>query len=131
MSENVLVLGGSRNIGYYAAVRLLGRFLPVSSRSGLSLTLIIAAGATVTLLLRSTSVFDNDEVVQGYIKSGKARLVKGDGLVKDDVKRAWEESGRDRPVDTVVFTVGKTIIHFKRKTFFYTTLAKVANRNSK
>jgi len=88
MSENVLVLGGSRNIGYHAALRLL------------------AAGATVTFLLRSTSVFDNDEVVQGYIKSGKARLIKGDGLIKDDVKRAWEESGRDRPVDTVVFTVG-------------------------
>ena len=34
--------------------------------------------------------------------------MKGDALVKDDVKRAWEESGRDRSVDTVVFTVGKT-----------------------
>jgi len=127
MSENVLVLGGSRNIGYHAAVRLLGGFLP--SRCGLSLIRITAAGATVTFLLRSTSVFDNDEVVQSYVKSGKARLVKGDGLVKDDVKRAWEESGRDRLVDTVVFTVGNIIIHFKRKTF-YTSLVKAANRNS-
>jgi hypothetical protein len=46
--------------------------------------------------------------VQGYVKSGKARLVKGNALVKDDVKRAWEESGRDRSVDTVVFSIGKT-----------------------
>jgi NAD(P)-dependent dehydrogenase (short-subunit alcohol dehydrogenase family) len=128
MSENVLVLGGSRNIGYHAAVRLLGGFF--CSRCGLSLMSIIAAGATVTFLLRSTSVFDNDEVVQGYIESGKARLVKGDGLVKDDVKRAWEETGRDRPVDTVVFTVGKTIIHFKRKTVFDISLVKVVLRNS-
>ena len=80
---------------------------------------IVAAGASVTFLLRSTSVFDNDEVVQGYIKSGKVRLVKGDGLVKDDVKRAWEESGRDRPVDTVVFTVGKTISLFIKISFTY------------
>ncbi|KAK2464539.1 hypothetical protein APHAL10511_003446 [Amanita phalloides] len=91
MSElNVLLLGGSRNIGYHAAIRLL------------------ASGATVTFLLRSTTVFDKDETMQSYIQSGKARLVKGDGLVKDDVQRAWEESGRDRPVDTVLFTVGGT-----------------------
>jgi hypothetical protein len=130
MSENVLVLGGSRNIGYHAALRLLGGFL--SSRYGLLLMpiIMVAAGATVTFLLRSTSVFDNDEVVQGYIKSGTARLIKGDGLIKDDVKRAWEESGRDRPVDTVVFTVGKTIIYFRRKIFVYISLVKVANRNS-
>jgi hypothetical protein len=88
MTENVLVLGGSRNIGYHAAVRLL------------------ASGATVTLLLRSPSAFDKDETVQGFVKSGKARLVKGDGLVQEDVKRAWEESGKDKPVDTVLFTVG-------------------------
>lgn len=62
----------------------------------------------MTFLLRSTSIFDEDEVVQGYVKSGKARLVKGDALVKEDVKRAWEESGRDRFVDTVVFSIGKT-----------------------
>jgi hypothetical protein len=90
MTENVLVLGGSRNIGYYAALRLL------------------ASGATVTFLLRSPSAFDQDETVQRYIKSGKARLVKGDGLVQEDVKRAWEDSGKDKPVDTVLFTVGGT-----------------------
>jgi len=88
MTENVLVLGGSRNIGYHAAIRLL------------------ASGATVTFLLRSPSTFDKDEAVQGYVKSGKARLVQGDGLVQEDVRRAWEESGKDQPVDTVLFTVG-------------------------
>ncbi|KAF8625575.1 hypothetical protein AX15_005297 [Amanita polypyramis BW_CC] len=87
MSENVLVIGGSRNIGYHTAVRLL------------------ASEATITFLLPSISVFDGDETIQGYVKSGKACLVEGDGLIKADVKRAWEESGRDRPVDTVVFAV--------------------------
>ena len=60
----------------------------------------------MTFLLRSPSAFDNDEAIQGYVKSGKARLVKGDGLVEEDVKRAWGESGKDKPVDTVLFTVG-------------------------
>lgn len=108
MSENVFVLGASRNIGYFAALRLLGSFSLFFWYRPSLIPIVIAAGATVTFLLRSTSVFDEDEVVQGYVKSGKARLVKGDALVKDDVKRAWEESGRDRSVDTVLFSIGKT-----------------------
>jgi len=68
-----------------------------------------ASGATVTFLLRSPSVFDNDEVIQEHVKSGKARLVKGDALVKDDVKRAWDEgaAGEGKPVDLLLCTVGK------------------------
>ena len=79
----------------------------------------------MTFLLRYTSVFDEDQVVQGYVKSGNARLVKGDALVQGDVKRAWEESGRDRPVDTVVFTVGKTITYFQSSTLL-TLMCKAA-----
>ncbi|KAF8625577.1 hypothetical protein AX15_005299 [Amanita polypyramis BW_CC] len=82
-------------------------YLPASSSFGLCANVESASGATVTFLLRSPSVFDNDQLVQGYIKSGRARLVKGDGLVHADVKRAWDESGKDKPVDTVLFTVGK------------------------
>ncbi|KAG1812909.1 uncharacterized protein BJ212DRAFT_1368916 [Suillus subaureus] len=86
----VLVIGGSRNIGYYSAVRLL------------------ALGATVTFLLRSPQVFDQDDTIQNYIKEGKARLIQGDALVKNDVRRAWPEARVDdtRPVDFLIFTVG-------------------------
>ncbi|KAG0691787.1 hypothetical protein DFH29DRAFT_975621 [Suillus ampliporus] len=96
-NTKVLVIGGSRNIGYYSAVRLL------------------ALGATVTFLLRSPGVFDQDETIQNYVKKGKARLIQGDALVKNDVSRAWSEAqhhqgddSNSRPVDFLIFTVGGT-----------------------
>ncbi|KAL1713603.1 hypothetical protein EV715DRAFT_277188 [Schizophyllum commune] len=89
-SQNVLILGGSKNIGYYAAVRLLD------------------AGATVTFMLRNTAAFDADPVLQRNIGAGKACLVQGDGLKQDDVARAWAEAAKDRPVDTLLSTVGGT-----------------------
>ncbi|KAJ7497616.1 hypothetical protein FB451DRAFT_1348448 [Mycena latifolia] len=84
---NVLAFGASRNIGYFAAVRLLGQ------------------GATVTFLLRSPAVFDEDTLIQGYIKSGHARLVKGDATNEADARRAWNEAG---VVDAVIFSIGMT-----------------------
>lgn len=89
----VLSVGGSRNIGYYSSLRLLN------------------LGATVTFLLRSPSVFNDDAAIQRYVSSGKARLVKGNALVREDVERAWTEAAKgddDRPVDFLVFTVGGT-----------------------
>lgn len=88
----VLVIGGSRNIGYYAAQRLL------------------AAGETVTFLLRNKSSFDNDESIKPYIASGKARIVVGDALKEDDVRRSWEAAneGEGGSVDMCLFTVGGT-----------------------
>ncbi|KAF8233080.1 hypothetical protein L208DRAFT_1268513 [Tricholoma matsutake] len=87
---NILVIGGSRNIGYLSAVRFL------------------AVGSTVTFLLRSPSVFDTDQVIQGYVKSGTVRLIKGDALVQDDVQHAWDEAARGGDVDLLLFTVGGT-----------------------
>jgi len=90
-NSKVLVIGGSRNIGYYSAIQLL------------------ALGATVVFFLRSPRVFDQDEVIQSYVKKGKARLIQGDALVKDDVSHAWSESGPGgdgMPVDLLLFTVG-------------------------
>ncbi|KIK34527.1 hypothetical protein CY34DRAFT_97833 [Suillus luteus UH-Slu-Lm8-n1] len=94
-NSKVLVIGGSRNIGYFSAIRLL------------------ALGATVTFLLRSPQVFDQDETIQQYIKEGKAHLVQGDALVKSDVSRAWSEAQHQdgRPADFLIFTVGG-IPHF-------------------
>ncbi|KDQ58081.1 hypothetical protein JAAARDRAFT_155747 [Jaapia argillacea MUCL 33604] len=89
----VLVLGGSRHIGYFSALRLL------------------AKGHTVTFLLRKPAVFDGDEKVQPYISSGQARIVQGDAMKSDDVKHAWEAAGRGEPegaVDLCLFTIGAT-----------------------
>ncbi|KIY66660.1 hypothetical protein CYLTODRAFT_398392 [Cylindrobasidium torrendii FP15055 ss-10] len=89
--NNVLVFGGSRNIGYYSALRFLRQ------------------GASVNFMLRSTSVFDDSAShaeLQTYIKSGKAKLLKGDALVNTDVKSAYEAASACSPVDLVLFTVG-------------------------
>ncbi|KAL0946448.1 hypothetical protein HGRIS_012671 [Hohenbuehelia grisea] len=88
MAQNVFAVGASKNIGYFTSLRLL------------------AAGANITFLLRSTSAFDNDEKMQGYIKSGKAHLVKGDGLVREDVQKAWTAASKHGPIDLLLFTVG-------------------------
>lgn len=82
---NILAFGASRNIGYLSAVRLLEN------------------GATVTFLLRTPAVFDKDALIQRHLKSGKARLVKGDATNEADTRRAWEEAG---VVDAVIFSVG-------------------------
>ncbi|KAJ7346957.1 hypothetical protein DFH08DRAFT_1007441 [Mycena albidolilacea] len=82
---NVLSFGASRNIGYFSAVCLLEK------------------GATVTFLLRSPSAFDGDATIQQYIRSGHARLVKGDASNEADTQRAWTEAG---VVDAVIFSVG-------------------------
>ncbi|KAJ7670246.1 hypothetical protein B0H17DRAFT_1086212 [Mycena rosella] len=88
---NILTFGASRNIGYFSAVRLLEK------------------GATVTFLLRSPAVFDEDKLIQGYVKSGKARLVKGDATNEVDTRRAWDAAG---VVDAVIFSVGATQVSF-------------------
>ncbi|KAF9014246.1 hypothetical protein BDQ17DRAFT_1419147 [Cyathus striatus] len=55
---------------------------------------ILAAGATVTFLLRNPSVFDSDEDIQKY----------------SDVERAWAETAVNgvKNVDLLLFTVGGT-----------------------
>ncbi|KAJ7681513.1 hypothetical protein B0H17DRAFT_1076225 [Mycena rosella] len=89
--KNVLTFGASRNIGYFAAIRLLEQ------------------GSNVTFLLRSPSVFAGDATIQKYVKSGNARLVEGDALNEADTKRAWAEAG---VVDAVIFSVGTTSSSF-------------------
>lgn len=62
----------------------------------------------MTFLLRSPSIFDNDEQIQPYIRSGTARIVKGDALKVEDVKRGWESAleAKGGAVDLVLFTLG-------------------------
>lgn len=57
-------------------------------------------------MLRSTAVFDSDEAIQKYVKTGHVRLVKGDALVIEDVRNAWAEASKDKPVDLLLFTIG-------------------------
>ena len=105
----VLTIGGSRNIGYFSSLRLLGTSIPSVVNSTSFNVLSIEKGATVTFLLRKPTVFDQDESIQDYIKLGKARLIKGDALVKSDVANAWTEAakGNGNPhVDILLFTVG-------------------------
>ncbi|KAG6829715.1 hypothetical protein H0H87_010451 [Tephrocybe sp. NHM501043] len=88
---NILVIGGSRNIGYYAALRFLD------------------AGHNVTFLLRNPSAFDSDATVKKHVESGLANLVKGDALIKSDVQNAWAASAKKAEggvVDALIFTVG-------------------------
>jgi len=77
----------------------------------------------VTFLLRTPSVFDHDDVVQKFVKDGKACLVKGDALVKADVAKAWEEAAKgdgEQHVDILLFTVGGTPKFSLRKGFIVT-----------
>ena len=108
---NVYAIGASRNIGYHAARRLLGLFaLFVTPIHGiLILASIPAKGATVTFLLRSPSIFDKDEQIQPYIRSGHARIIKGDALKVEDVKRGWESAleFKGGAIDLVLFTLGR------------------------
>ncbi|KAF9242078.1 hypothetical protein BU15DRAFT_87000 [Melanogaster broomeanus] len=90
-NTKVLTIGGSRNIGYLSSIRLLD------------------LGATVTFLLRTP------KTIQKYVRMGKARLVQGDALIKDDVERAWAEAAKgddDTPVEFLIFTVGSTSPQF-------------------
>ncbi|KAG6861167.1 hypothetical protein C0991_011701, partial [Blastosporella zonata] len=87
---NILVIGGSRNIGYYASMRFL------------------EAGHTVTFLLRNLNAFDKDEKIHKYLAANKAHLTKGDALVRDDVQHAWTTAASNSEsgvVDLLLFTV--------------------------
>lgn len=53
-------------------------------------------------------MFDDDEQVQSYVKSGKARLVSGDALKSEDVSKAWQtalDAGQGK-ADYALFTIG-------------------------
>jgi len=112
-SMKVLVLGGSKNIGYHAAVGLLGKLLsPIEPVKLLfdEIYIVTDAGSTVTFLLRNPSCFDQDTTLQNHIQSGRARILKGDATVADDVRKAWVEAGRgerEGEVDLLLFTIGE------------------------
>ncbi|KIO31430.1 hypothetical protein M407DRAFT_133477 [Tulasnella calospora MUT 4182] len=63
---------------------------------------------TVVFQLRKVSAFEDDADMQPFVKSGQAKLVKGDALVEDDVRTAWIEANADGvPVDTVLISADR------------------------
>ena len=84
----VLLLGASQNIGYFVAQRLL------------------AKGHSCTLLLRRPDAMKSDAAMSDYIRDGKAKLVQGDGLVQEDIQRAWDTAKGDGEVGLVFFGIG-------------------------
>ena len=67
----------------------------------------------MTFLLRNKSCFDTDESIKSHVASGKARLVQGDALNEEDVRRAWAVASEgDGPLDLVLFTVGQSASSF-------------------
>lgn len=86
----VLAFGASKNVGYYTSTALL------------------KSGHTVIFQLRNPSSFDQDEEMKPFIQSGSAKVVQGDAMVEQDVRKAWAEATADNiPVDVILFTVGE------------------------
>ncbi|KAI0050853.1 hypothetical protein FA95DRAFT_1535528 [Auriscalpium vulgare] len=110
----VFAIGGSRNIGYYASLRLLGESRSRRPWSVDSHSFATEKGATVTFLLRNPGAFDSDPKIQEYVQKGTARLVKGDALNKNEVRQGWVTAGQPEAdsttegVDVVLFTIGGT-----------------------
>lgn len=85
---------------------------------------LLNAGHTVVFQLRSPAALDNNEEMQPFIQSGKAILIKGDALNKEQVETAWKTANEGSPVDLVLFTVGAFVsqgIYFS-STHTYTTI---------
>ncbi|KAI0050849.1 hypothetical protein FA95DRAFT_1676363 [Auriscalpium vulgare] len=95
----VFAVGASRNIGYYASLRLLKQ------------------QATVTFLLRNPGAFDSDPKIQEYVQKGTARLVKGDALNKEE------------GVDVLLFTLGATSSRFSPLRGFVNSIEDLCTRS--
>ncbi|CAE6445830.1 unnamed protein product [Rhizoctonia solani] len=84
----VLLFGASRNTGRFVAKRLLEK------------------GHTCVLLLRKPEALGSDPFMNNYIKNGKAKLIRGDGLIQDDVQNVWNVASSEGLVDLVFFGIG-------------------------
>lgn len=54
-------------------------------------------------------MFKDDTTVQGYIESGRARIIEGDALKEEDVAKGWAAAqgpAQETRIDLVLFTVG-------------------------
>ena len=75
----------------------------------------------MTFLVRRLTVFDADETMQSYVRSGKARLVKGDALDMDAVVRGYAKAQAAHPsglVDVVLCSLGTPPLILHRTDIF-------------
>lgn len=79
------LIGASRGIGRATALEILSD--PSSS---------------VSLLLRSPSIIENDVLFSQAIKSGRVRIVKGDAYEKADIRKLMD----DPTIDSIVTSLG-------------------------
>ncbi|CAE6472770.1 unnamed protein product [Rhizoctonia solani] len=84
----VLLLGASRNVGYFLTQRLVAR------------------GHTCTLLLRNPDAMESDPTMADFVRGGQVKLVRGDGLDREDIQRAWDATKSNGDVDAVYFGIG-------------------------
>ena len=65
----------------------------------------------MTFLLRNVKCFDADESIKPFVSSGAARLVQGDALKEDDVRKVWTVAAEgEGKLDTVLFSIGMPLI---------------------
>lgn len=70
---------------------------------------LLERGETVSILLRSPSVLEQDNVLKKYFESGRLHLFKGDATSKEDVVSAWKAAiTASGIVNVVLFAVGPT-----------------------
>jgi hypothetical protein len=51
--------------------------------------------------------FDQDTAMQPHIKVGRARIVKGDALVEENMRQVWSQAiGEDGTLDVVFSAIG-------------------------
>ena len=63
--------------------------------------------------------------MKSHVASGKARLVQGDALNEEDVRRAWAVASEgDGPLDLVLFTVGQSASSFHLKKLNFLVLLR-------
>jgi hypothetical protein len=70
---------------------------------------LLERGDTVSILLRSPSVLEQDNVLKKHFESGRLRLFKGDATNKEDVISAWKAAiTAGGIVNIILFAVGPT-----------------------
>lgn len=86
LAMHTVILGASRNIGYYSLLNLLAQ-----------------DGNTVAVLLRSPQAFKDDPAVTPHIASGRLTIEQGDATVAADVAKVINDNTH---IDFVISTIG-------------------------
>ena len=86
----ILILGGSRNIGHHVAHLLLHS--PTTANT-----------TQLTLLLRNE--LPADDSLTTFVADGRVKIVRGNAMIYEDVVRAWTTAG-GRECEAVLYAIG-------------------------